>query len=117
MTYACLLLPFPPSVNNLFANNPRTRGRFPSKAYTAWQDEARHALLEQAPLPAIKGPYNATYTFGRPDKRRRDLGNLLKAPEDALVAHGIIEDDTLAQQIILQWADDVSGCRVEVEAA
>lgn len=114
--YVCLLLPFPPSVNNLFVNNRRTGGRFPSKKYKAWQQEAGHALSFQQPLPEIAGPVRLKFAFGRPDKRRRDLSNYLKAPEDTVVAHGIISDDSLVEKIEMEWVDDVVGCRIEVFA-
>lgn len=114
--YICLMLPFPPSVNGLFATNKRTHKRFPSEAYENWQLEAKRALYEQAPLPSIKGPINVTYTFGRPDKRRRDAFNLEKAISDCLTAYEIIEDDSFIERGTVQWDDDVVGCRVEIEA-
>jgi Holliday junction resolvase RusA-like endonuclease len=115
MTYACLFLPWPPTVNNLFVNNPRTRGRFPSKAYKAWQEDAGKALLKQAPLPEFKGPVSITFTLGRPDKRRRDAFNYIKAPEDLLVKHGILEDDSLVEKGTVQWSPHVFGVRIEIE--
>lgn len=115
MTYACLFLPYPPTVNTLFVNNPKTRGRFPSKAYKAWQEEAGKALLKQSPLPTFSGPISLTFTYGRPDKRRRDIFNLVKAPEDLLVKHGVIEDDSLVEKGTVQWSPHVFGVRVEIE--
>lgn len=115
MTHACIFLPYPPTTNNLFVNNPKTRGRFPSKAYKAWQEEAGKALIKQAPLPAFSGAVCITFTFGRPDKRRRDLFNYVKAPEDLLVKHGIIEDDSLIEKGTVQWSPHVFGVRIEIE--
>lgn len=109
--YSCLMLPFPPSTNNLFAGKAR---RFTSKAYKAWQAEADHALLQQTPLPRFADRVVMTLTFGRPDKRRRDLGNLEKAISDQLVKHGILADDSLIEVLMLAWGD-VTGCMVEIE--
>ena len=114
--YACLVLPFPPTVNNLFVNNPRSRGRFPSKVYKEWQGEASRTLQLQSPLPAFSGPVSLTFRFGRPDKRRRDLFNLVKAPEDLLVKHGVIEDDSLVERGTVEWAEDVNGCLIEIRS-
>lgn len=114
--YVCLFLPFPPSVNNLFVNNRKTGGRFPSKAYKAWQEEAQHAFAKQTATP-IPGPVSVTYSFGRPDKRKRDLLNLVKAPEDFIVGVGLIDDDSLVERAVVQWVDDVIGARVEITPA
>jgi crossover junction endodeoxyribonuclease RusA len=109
--YACLMLPFPPSTNNLFAGKAR---RFTSKAYKAWQTEADRALVLQMPLPRFDGPVCLTLTLGRPDGRRRDLGNLEKAASDQLVKHGVLADDSLIHELRMAWGD-VVGCRVEIE--
>ena len=121
-TYACLMLPMPPSVNALYGTNWNTRQRFPSKAYEDWKIEAQVALYEQAPLPSIKGPVNVIYTFGRTGNRKKDCFNFEKAVSDLLgdEKYQIIEDDSLIDRGTVQWADDADGfvgCRVEVEAA
>jgi crossover junction endodeoxyribonuclease RusA len=114
MNYVCLFLPYPPTVNNLFVNSKKAGGRFPSKAYKAWQEEAAVTLGKQDVKP-IHGPVSLTFTFGRPDKRRRDVFNLVKAPEDFLVKHGIIEDDSLVERGTVQWSPHVFGVRIEIE--
>lgn len=118
MNYACLLLPFPPTVNNLFSNY--TRGgkqmRVPTKGYVAWQREADAALMQQKPLPAFDSPVAVTITLGRPDRRRRDIANLEKAPTDQIVKAGVLADDCLIEKITLQWGADVTGCRYEIES-
>ena len=56
--------------------------------------------------------------FERPDKRRRDLDGLAKAPLDLLVTLGIIENDYLAQRITLAWSGTVGGLvHITLEAA
>ena len=89
----------PPSANNLFATGPR--GRFKSKHYKGWLEAAGWELKQQKP-GHVAGPYAMTVTAGRVAKRR-DLSNLLKALEDILVAHGVVEDDALAQKIVIAW--------------
>ncbi len=118
--HAVLMLPYPPSVNNLFDGASR---RFISKGYRAWKEEARLALLKQRPLPHIEGKVLCRYSYGRPRRQdgsvstvRRDLANLEKAISDALVEHGVIEDDSLIEEFHLKWSDQVTGCQVEIEA-
>ena len=110
-----LQLPFPPTTNNLFVNQRGGRGgRFPSKSYKAWRGRAAVAIRRQAPEP-IKGPVMVNLQFGRPDCRRRDLDNYSKAPLDALVQHGLIEDDSMVQALSMAWGP-VPGATVRVWA-
>ena len=97
-----VVLPWPPAVNNLFATfNNR---RIPSRRYKLWQDGALTAVREQRPRP-ITGSFRATISCSPPDRRRRDLDGLAKAPLDLLVKAGVIEDDHKARGIILEWDD------------
>ena len=112
--YVCLFLPFPPTTNNLFAGKAR---RFPSKAYKAWKEEAAMALMQQQPLMQFSVPVKLTIGLARPDKRRRDPSNYIKAPEDFLVNPAeILSDDSQVHDVRAYWAHDVdSGCRLEIE--
>lgn len=111
-----LCLPFPPSVNNLFANRPRG-GRYPTKAYRDWQTEAGWHLAMRRDRRVLPGPYHILFEVGRPDRRKRDLSNLWKAPEDLLVKHGVIEDDSQVATLQFKWVDDLKGCRVTITSA
>lgn len=106
-----ITLPYPPTTNHLFTGKERRRK---SDHYKAWVEEAGKELLTQRPLPQIKGPVRIHMKFGRPDKRRRDLGNLEKAISDLLVTFQIIEDDCKIEKLILEWSPDVVGARVEI---
>ena len=100
----------PPSMNNLFATIGRKRVR--SARYRAWLESAGWELAAQKP-GTVAGPYAVTMTFGRKDKRRRDIGNLEKPCSDLLVAHRVVEDDSLAQRIHLEWGN-VEGVVIQV---
>ena len=110
--HACVVLPFPPTANNLFSGKAR---RFRSRAYKEWLAEADLAWLRQSVTP-IHGPVTVTISLGRPDRRRRDCFNYEKAPIDFLVARGVIDDDSLIERGVIQWSDSVTGCMVEIEA-
>lgn len=109
-----LNLPFPPSVNNLFVNGKF--GRFRSQKYDSWIMEAGNEILRQRPRK-VAGPVILSFEFqeGR-DNRKRDISNLIKAPEDLLVKHGIIEadDGSIVREIKLKWSAEVEGVRVTV---
>jgi len=50
----------------------------------------------------------------RPDKRKRDLDNLLKAASDALVSAGILEDHN-CEWIDARWVKEGPECVLIVE--
>ena len=112
-----LRLPLPPSVNSLYANVPG-KGRVRTKRYLTWLNAAGWAIKQTKPKPKkIKGNYSLWLYCERPDRRRRDLGNMLKAIEDILVEHGIIADDSFAADIHCYWAGTGYECQVQIEAA
>lgn len=108
-------LPFPPSTNNLFINS--RKGRFRSQKYDSWIMEAGNEILRQRPSK-VAGPVILLFEFQDGyDARRRDISNLIKAPEDLLVSHRIIEadDQFTVRKISASWATDVEGVRVTIE--
>lgn len=109
-------LPFPPSTNNLFINGKA--GRFRSQKYDSWIQEAGNEILRQRPSK-VSGPVNLSFEFqdGR-DNRKRDVTNLIKAPEDLLVKHGLIEadDGSIVRSVTAKWASEVEGVRVTIES-
>lgn len=109
-----LVLPAPPSVNMLYSN-VANRGRVKTKKYRTWLREAGLSIAQAKPV-SILGKYRLHIRFERPDNRRRDLGNLLKAIEDILVEHGIVEDDSHAQEILMVWQGRGSLCTVEISS-
>ena len=107
-------LPMPPSVNALFANKPG-KGRIKTKAYKAWLEEAGLILNCQRP-GRIAGRYSIHIQVRRLPKMS-DLANREKATSDLLVKHGVIEDDSLAERVMIEWSDSILGARVFVERA
>jgi Holliday junction resolvase RusA-like endonuclease len=107
-------LPFPLSVNNLFFNTKR--GRVKTTRYQKWLLEVG-ALLKSQGIVKIYGPILLKILIIKPDRRRRDLDNYLKALIDALVLNGVMEDDSLIEKIIVSWhSDNLGGCFVEVSS-
>ena len=97
-----LTLPYPPSVNRtLRAVNGRV---ILSKRYREWILEAGLAVAGQMPAQAPVRAYRLWIEATPPDRRRRDLDNLLKPTSDLLKRAGVIEDDAFARAIIIQWS-------------
>lgn len=108
-------LPFPPSTNNLFMTTKYGRAR--TQKYDSWIMEAGNEILRQRP-PKFTGPVVLFFHFqeNRKPRRPRDVTNLIKAPEDLLVKHGIIEadDNSIVRGIEAYWADTAEGCEVTI---
>lgn len=110
-----ITLPFPVSVNAMFADG-KTR-RHKSQRYADWIIEAGYALNKQRVIP-VRGPIKITYEFqeGR-DNRRRDAFNLEKGVTDLLVEHGIIEadHDLILREGRVTWNREVEGVRITIK--
>lgn len=112
-----LLLPYPPSVNAMFANR-KGGGRVKTAAYKAWIAEAGWMVLSQEHRNhRHAGRVRLTLLVRRPEgNRRRDIGNLEKAVADLLVRQGILADDSLIEQSDIRWVyEGVDGAKVIIE--
>lgn len=113
-----LRLPYPPSANRLWrAVNGR---QIKSKHYREWIEEAQRVIREQAPA-CVHGDYRLTLIATRPDRRARDIDNLIKPVSDALATAGVIANDCRAQSVLAAWSaaapDKTAGVHVVLEAA
>ena len=97
-----LILPYPPSSNSLWVRTHRGMRR--SDEYLSWIEQVQWESIQRK-WPQIDGPFGCHITAHRPDKRKRDINNLIDAPLDALQHCGVIENDCLAQWVRAEWAD------------
>lgn len=93
-------LPYPPTANNLFLNVGKRRVR--TKRYDAWIAEALADIARQKP-GRVCGAYRMALIATRPDRRARDVENLLKPTSDLLKKAGVIEDDSKAERVSAEW--------------
>lgn len=102
-----LTLPWPPSVNTYWRTY---NGRM---LISAKGREYRNAVgtqvIVQRGSKHLTGSLVVVIEAWRPDKRRRDLDNLLKATLDALAHAGVYEDDSQVVDLRIYWADTVGG--------
>lgn len=92
-------LPFPPSVNSYWRRNG---GRYFISARGKKFRATVVAQLRALHLPTLAGRLRLVINFYPPDRRRRDLDNMLKALLDALEHGGLYNDDNQV-------------CRLEIE--
>jgi crossover junction endodeoxyribonuclease RusA len=83
-----------------------------SPEYAAWRKQAEWAVAGQVKGKKIAGEYTLEITAVKPDKRRRDLGNLEKAISDILQHVKVIEDDYLCQEIHIRWSKTGPECEI-----
>ena len=84
-------LPWPPSVNHYWGH--RGSRRFLSPKVQMWRREAT-VLVRAARKIIFSGPVAVVLYLYPPDRRRRDLDNVVKAVLDALVLGGLLKDDS-----------------------
>jgi Holliday junction resolvase RusA-like endonuclease len=109
-------LPICPSTNNLFSSDGKRR--FRSARYEAWLKHAGHVLNVQRP-PLMAGRVSLLIEIKNPETaRRQDCTNRIKAVEDLLVSHRIIQgdDQRYVRCVTVAWAD-VEGVRVTIRSA
>lgn len=109
-----LILPFPPSVNTYWRN---FQGRMLiSKKGREYRAAVAEQVLIQKAAKHYTGKVRMSIEAWRPDERRRDLDNLLKAPLDALTHAGVYMDDHLIVDLRIYWADEKGGqLKVKIE--
>jgi crossover junction endodeoxyribonuclease RusA len=102
-----LTLPWPPSVNKYW----RTfQGRMIISAEgRSYRKAVADQVLIQRGAKHYAGKLRVNIEAFRPDKRRRDLDNLLKAVLDGCTHAGVWEDDSNIVDLRIYWADTVGG--------
>jgi crossover junction endodeoxyribonuclease RusA len=109
-----ITLPWPPSTN--------TYWRHPSKGALAGRhlisDKGRRyraqVKWEAMDAPHISGRVSVAILASPPDRRRRDLDNILKSLLDSIVHAGVIEDDSLIDALFIVRDEVVEGGKVHV---
>jgi len=110
-----LTVPFPPSANRYWRN---VNGRM------VISREARHyrkqvgLIIKTTVSPdnrPISKPMRVDIIANRPDRRRRDIDNLLKATLDALEIAGLYVNDSLIHQLSIKWGSVQNIANLEVQ--
>lgn len=104
-----LTLPWPPSVNRYW-RHPST-GRLAGRHLIS--TDGRKYREQVAAMTMLQtdahytGSLTVDITANRPDNRRRDLDNLLKAILDSLTHAGIWGDDSQISDLRIKWGEKV----------
>lgn len=116
-------LPYPPSANKMWRFVAGKKTPLKSEDYRDWQARADGCLV-MADRGQIRGAHRIEIVAFRPDRRARDLDNLIKPIldiiKDGKYLKGLIRDDADTQAIAIEWADaepSDRGVLVTVRAA
>lgn len=109
-----LRLPWPPSVNNYWLRN-RSGGLRVGPRGERFRLEVCYEVLKTVkPLGSISEPVAVSIVACQPDRRKRDLDNLLKATLDALTNAKVYQDDSLIHSLKIDWGEQVKDGRLDV---
>jgi len=102
-------LPYPPTANHL---HTIARGRkiLSATGKSYYKMVAVEVLSQLKRVPAMSGRLSVKIIATMPDKRRRDLDNILKAALDGMKYAGVYEDDSQIDDLqIIRSAVDKPG--------
>lgn len=111
-----LTLPYPPSVNKYWRRvGNRTVLSRPARNFRVC---VKDAWLVQKWVYGLRtlGPVavQVKMIVEPPDKRKRDLDNVLKAVLDAIEAAGIIDDDAQVRRLIVEFTEPTGNGAIHV---
>ena len=109
-----LSIAYPPSANRIWRKYKGRIVRDP--VYVQWLDAEGWKIIQQK-QGGVSGPYRLTVEAVKPDRRRRDLDNILKPLSDLLKSVGTIDDDSEAEEINVKWVSAGPPVRIRVEKA
>ena len=96
-------LPLPPSVNRYY--------RHVGYNVLISREGRKYRMMTVSRLAGsvekFTGPVRFAVDVYPPDRRRRDLDNLLKSLQDAIVHTGVLEDDSLIKSLHMEMRDPV----------
>ena len=102
-----LMLPWPPSVNTywrMFQNRMLI-----SKAGREYRTAVAEQVVEQSVPKFGDRRIKVSIEAFRPDNRRRDLDNLLKAALDSMTSACVFDDDCQIVDLRIYWSPDIGG--------
>lgn len=93
-------LPAPPTVNTYYRKKPKG-GMYISARGKKFRREVQELCLIAGVRP-LTGRLSLTIHYAPPDKRKRDIDNIIKAVQDALTHGGCMLDDEQIDELMVK---------------
>jgi crossover junction endodeoxyribonuclease RusA len=87
-----------------------------SPRYERWLNDAGFLAKSQI-RGTVHGPYHLTIQAVRPDRKRRDLDNIIKPISDLLVKIGAVDDDCHCEMLSARWVTSGDAVFVRITPA
>jgi crossover junction endodeoxyribonuclease RusA len=111
------ILPYPDSVNSHYRRAAHGQVKLTQKG-AAYRENVVAAIWSVGPINTMTGRVKVTCKVWAPDRRKRDLDNLLKALLDAMEAAKVYKNDAQIDDLrIVRAGVDHPHGRVEVQVA
>jgi crossover junction endodeoxyribonuclease RusA len=105
-------LPYPPSVNHYWRRvGPRTLISRGGRAFR----QTVCAILATRKIEPMVGPLEVDVTVFPPDRRRRDIDNVLKGLLDAMEHGGAFHDDSQIARLSIERGEPVKNGKTIVQ--
>jgi crossover junction endodeoxyribonuclease RusA len=104
-----ITLPWPPTVNTYWLRRPDGKGVRVSAEGVSFREHCQWQAMAQKANIGMAGPLVVHITAHMPDKRRRDLDNILKALLDGLTHSGVWGDDSQVVDLRIVKAPTLGG--------
>ena len=105
-------LPYPPSLNRYYRT---VKGRILISAEgRKYRETVADYVSESRTAAALAGRLAVEINVFPPDKRRRDIDNLMKGMLDALTHAGVWQDDSQIDYLSIRRGEPCFGGRVQV---
>lgn len=107
-----LELPYPPSVNHMYIN---ARGRrFPNKKAIDYKIKVQDIVIEECAKKFGSSPISLQIWVYPPDRRKRDISNIIKIVEDSLQDAGVYDDDFQINLLVIQRGKIIKGGKITI---
>lgn len=113
-----ITLPWPPSVNDYWRRRADGKGIRISAEGVSFREHCQWQAKAQRVNVGLTGPLVVDIVAYMPDKRRRDVDNVLKALLDGLTHAGVWGDDSQVVDLRISKAPTIGGMvKVKVREA
>ena len=114
MSEYMLAMPYPPSANTYWRHptkGPLAGRHLLSEKGRAYREVVKAMFSDYSPLA---GRLSVSIVMMPPDRRKRDIDNVLKATLDGLTHAGVWGDDSQVSDLRIRWGENCKGGKLVI---